>query len=603
MKRSGFSSLRVRLILLVLIAVIPAWVAMLYGALGERRLAIAEFQSDVRRLANLAARDEEQWIEGSRQTLIALGRFVYLHLGDRPACNGFFASLLKRYRHYVNFGAINSDGEILCSALPLDHPVKVADRSWFRRAVETHQFTLGGYQIEPVAGEPVLIAAYPVLCPGGRIVAVVFAALDLKWLNRFEFDVEEQLPRGTSLVQIDHTGVILARHPDSENGPGQRLDEGEIVKAVLEKQRGLVEVSAPDGTTWLHAFAPVRPSLKGREVYLILSIRKEAAFAAANRVLRGNLAALGIVVFLALVGVWFGGDLLILRRLRTLVDATRKLAAGHLDARSGVAHGRGELNQLALAFDEMASALQKREVEGRRVQEQLEKSREQLRELSNHLQAATEEERTRISREIHDDLGQVLTALKMDVSWLKKRVPRNQRPVLEKLESMSSLIDKTTKRVQRLSAELRPGILDDFGLPAAIEWQAGEFQERTGIRCKVNVDGEKTNLNREQSTAVFRVFQESLTNVFRHARATEVEVTLRQEDNRLILDVKDNGKGITEEEVTAPGSFGFIGMRERVHPWGGKVKITGARGEGTRVTVTMPFDEETDHHDTSHHSR
>jgi len=160
----------------------------------------------------------------------------------------------------------------------------------------------------------------------------------------------------------------------------------------------------------------------------------------------------------------------------------------------------------------------------------------------------------------------------------------------EKTRSMEGLIDATIRTVQRLSGELRPGLLDDLGLSAAIEWQSEEFQKRTGVPCAVCVDLQDTTLSRELTTALFRVFQETLTNVIRHAQATRVDVRLQAVGNQLVLEVKDNGKGITEKETEEPKAFGLIGMRERVLAFKGKFDISGRPGQGTTVTVTIPLD-------------
>ncbi len=222
------------------------------------------------------------------------------------------------------------------------------------------------------------------------------------------------------------------------------------------------------------------------------------------------------------------------------------------------------------------------------VEEELKNSREQLRVLLAHLQSVREDERTRISREIHDELGQSLTALKLDLSWLLKRLNKEQKPLVEKAGLMSKLIDMNIQTVKRISAELRPGLLDDLGLPAAFEWQAEDFQKRTGIHCEVRIHPEDIALDRNLSTAMFRIFQETLTNVVRHAKARNVSVTLRKKKEAVLLEVKDDGKGITEKQISSPKSIGLIGMRERVHFFGGSVKISGKKDKGTIVTVTIP---------------
>lgn len=235
-------------------------------------------------------------------------------------------------------------------------------------------------------------------------------------------------------------------------------------------------------------------------------------------------------------------------------------------------------------FGIMQDVTERKQVEGA-----LRESREQLRNLSLHVEALREEDRTTIAREIHDELGQALTALKIDVSWLKKHVTAESTALLNKIAVMEDLIDSTLQSVKRISTQLRPGLLDDLGLSAAIEWQTGEFQQRTDIRCDVRIDPAEIIVNTMLSTAVFRIFQEALTNVVRHAQATHVQVVLTKDADTLMLDVRDNGIGITTAQIANPKSFGLIGIRERVQFLGGQVTFQGSPNEGTTVTVTVPL--------------
>ena len=223
------------------------------------------------------------------------------------------------------------------------------------------------------------------------------------------------------------------------------------------------------------------------------------------------------------------------------------------------------------------------------AEEQLKSSREQLRALSAHLQSIREEERTLIAREIHDELGQELTGLKMDLSWLSKRLPRDQESLVKKTESMFKLIDTTIQSVRRISTKLRPGVLDDLGLTAAIEWQAQDFQNRTGIQCDFNSNLREGDSDRDRTTTVFRILQETLTNVARHASATRVDICLKEEAGGIVLTVEDNGRGITEREISDPKSLGLLGMRERALVFGGEIKISGAPGKGTTVMLRIPL--------------
>jgi signal transduction histidine kinase len=215
-------------------------------------------------------------------------------------------------------------------------------------------------------------------------------------------------------------------------------------------------------------------------------------------------------------------------------------------------------------------------------------SREELRSLSTRLQSLREEERTTLAREIHDELGQALTALNMDLSWLSNKLPKSQPPLLKKVESMSAVVAATMQTVKRLSSELRPGLLDDLGLVAAMQWQADEFGKRTWIKMKISFLPEEMTVERDLSTAIFRIFQELLTNIARHAKATRVEVSLKRKAGALELRVKDNGRGIKKTEIANPRSLGLIGVRERALAFGGQVEIVGVPRQGTRVVVRLP---------------
>jgi len=219
---------------------------------------------------------------------------------------------------------------------------------------------------------------------------------------------------------------------------------------------------------------------------------------------------------------------------------------------------------------------------------ELDRHRAQLRGLAARLEAAREAERARIAREIHDELGQALTALKIDVLWLKKRVPASSPELGRKLDDMGTIIDSTAQGIQRVAAELRPSVLDELGLRAAIEWEAREFATRTGIECQVNLPEGQPALDPSRATAVFRIFQEALTNVARHAAATQVLVRLAVAPRALELTVQDNGRGIREGALHDARSLGLLGMRERASNFQGNVTITGLPGAGTTLTLTMP---------------
>lgn len=245
-------------------------------------------------------------------------------------------------------------------------------------------------------------------------------------------------------------------------------------------------------------------------------------------------------------------------------------------------------NDLRMANEE----LRKEIAERKQAETELRITSEQLRALSARLQSAREAEGTRIAREIHDELGSVLTGLKWDLEEISRMLStqpgQSQFAVmLEKVRALIKLIDMSVSTLRRIASELRPSILDDLGLVAAIEWQTQQFQGRTGIVCVCDCVLDKVELTEEQSTAVFRILQEALTNVLRHAQATKVDIKTDKENGYFVLSVSDNGKGMTESEKSEQQSLGILGMRERAHLVGGEISITSAQDQGTVVTVRV----------------
>ena len=222
------------------------------------------------------------------------------------------------------------------------------------------------------------------------------------------------------------------------------------------------------------------------------------------------------------------------------------------------------------------------------AEELLKKSYDDIRRLASHLERVREEERIHIAREIHDELGQQLTVLKMDIAWLNKKIDKKDIQVKERINELLSVVDNTVKTVRRISTELRPSILDDLGLFAALDWQCTEFEKRTGIKTSFLSGAENIKLPAEISTGLFRIFQESLTNVARHAGATKMSTKLDIENGEILLTIKDNGKGFLITGIENKKTLGILGMRERVSLMGGEFKLFSIPGKGTEIKVSVP---------------
>jgi len=221
------------------------------------------------------------------------------------------------------------------------------------------------------------------------------------------------------------------------------------------------------------------------------------------------------------------------------------------------------------------------------AEQEIRESRRRLSELTSHLEKVKEQERTRIAREIHDDIGGNLTAIKIDLLWLSGKVPAAEKSLTAKIRQLESLVDDTIRTTSRIGRDLRPGILD-LGLAAAIEWAASDFERRMDIPCSVKCATEDMEIDPDTANALFSIFRETLTNITKHAGATLVETLLQVEDDMLSLTVEDNGRGIAAADMGKAGSFGLRGMAERAAQLGGTVTVTGAPGSGTRVAVRMP---------------
>jgi signal transduction histidine kinase len=230
----------------------------------------------------------------------------------------------------------------------------------------------------------------------------------------------------------------------------------------------------------------------------------------------------------------------------------------------------------------------------KQVEMALRRSEAQLHALAARLQAVREEERTSIAREVHDVLGQLLTGLSMDMAWLEKRLskvadPALRQTMIDKLAEVQRLIDAMIRTVQEISSELRPSVLDNLGLDSAIRFEVNRFWQRTNIACTVEPPDAMPPLDVERATGAFRIFQEILSNIARHAQATQVSIHLAATADSLMLEVRDNGRGITPEQVAGANSLGLLSMRERAAQLGGHIDLAGEPGRGTTVTVTMPL--------------
>jgi signal transduction histidine kinase/ActR/RegA family two-component response regulator len=356
--RFRLNSLRSRLMLLVALAMMPLALMTVLAGVRERAHTIQASEEHLRRLTALAAANEAQSIQGARQILVDLASVPDL-MGDTARCTALLSDVLDRNEGFVNFGLIQLNGDVTCSAVPLLHSVNLGDRSHFRRAVDERRFIAGDYVFGRVIKKHTINLTYPVIDRAGKVLAVVFAAMDLEALDTFINDID--LPPGSILTTFDARGAIISRRPEPETWFGKPVPQ-----AMLEAMRapgasaGAVTLHGRDGIERLHSFARVgTPTLTDYTV--TIGIPTEGILRAARHDQIMSLLGLGATILLALLAAWLVGDVLIVRRVHKLMGTAERLAAGDLEARSRIDYGNEEIGSLAQALDRMAAALQKKE--------------------------------------------------------------------------------------------------------------------------------------------------------------------------------------------------------------------------------------------------
>ncbi len=562
------------------IVTVPALAMILLTAAGQRNATMRAVEADSLRVARLASREHAREISAGRELLASLGSIPGAAEDSAGKCPAFFSPLLRGFPHFANLGILTDTGRVTCSVAPVPHPVDMSQTPAFQRAVHSQTVESGDYQIGLIVQRPVLVLAYAVRDASGGVQRVLFVALELGWFGKLAEQAE--LPAQTVLTLVDRQGRILARSADSERWVGSTHTGIAAVLAAPRRGRYVGSAVDIDGVSRLLSIAPLASM---EDVYALVGVPSTLAFAPADRALWQQIAALvALTLFAAAVGL-LGTEVFVLRGIRALVSATQRLAEGDPHARAPERLPESEIAVLARTFNSMADVLERRQREAEEHAAELRASERQLRALSQGLQSAREEESARIARELHDQLGQSLTALKLDIAAVARKAPDSAVPLGE----LGGRVDEMVQLVRDISTALRPGVLDQLGLEAALEWQAGEFERHGGIHCELEIAAPILAVDPTQATAIFRVFQEALTNVTRHAEATHVRASLTQSAEALTLEVIDDGKGLPEGVADDSTSLGLLGMRERARLIGGTLDLTSAPGAGTRVSLVVPM--------------
>ncbi|MBI4794745.1 MAG: response regulator [Deltaproteobacteria bacterium] len=379
------NSLRFRLIIIFFLAIIPMAGLIIYNNWEQRQLATLTSQKELLGVVKNCVSDYTHTIQQTRQLLAALAAFPAVIQQEANSCSELFARIVKEDSLYLNIMATRQDGEIFATAKPLPPrgPHNLTDRLYFKRILQTKQFSLGELVIGRATGMATLPCAYPILDHSGQFQGVVAAGLNLSRLNRI-FQITD-FPGDACFGIIDNRGRIMYQHPEPDKWIGKDLSHAEIIQVILAQKQGLVEARGIDGKKRLYSFLPLGGATQ--EGFVFYGIPTQIIYAPLRQALIRNLSSLGGVTVFALVLSWLLGYLFVIRRMNILTKATKQVAAGDLSARTGMNYGKGEIDLLACAFDEMAGTLRKREIERRQSEEDLRKSEEKYRLLVNQIPA------------------------------------------------------------------------------------------------------------------------------------------------------------------------------------------------------------------------
>lgn len=603
-------NLRTRLVAVIFVALLPAFVLVITLAAFERSRAQESAKLESMALAQLLRSQYEEVISSTQRSLEWLVQSPEISGADAAACSAKLQQFYEISGQFLGMSVAQPDGTVKCMAAqqPVSGTLSSAGQLFFERAVATKAFAVGDVQRGRDSNTPSLTVGLPVLDENGNIKVVVGAGLNVDLLGR-RF-TNNQFYQYASLILIDRNGTVLLRHPDDEGLVSTNVSDTQVFQTAVARRDGWIEAPGLIGNRRLFAFTPVGASSQP-DMYAFAGLSTDYIYAGVDRMMRLSLVGLAVIGLAALASAWISAELMIVRRTQKVVDAALRMRAGDFSARVGLLGDSSEMGQLAQTFDSMAAALEERDDENARLIDQMQqlnaelesrviKRTEQLqvsntklletqadlRRLSEELMRSIEQERTRISREIHDQLGQLLTAIKMELRTIERAAGRDPVKVDERLDETFQLVDQTIRTIRRIASDLRPGILDDFGLEAAVEWQVTQFRDRTGIAIDLNTELEEERISKDMSTAAFRVLQEALTNVARHAEASYVEVSMRTTNAELLLRVADNGKGMKIDPSRR--SLGLVGMRERARQLGGSVHVSNL-DQGVSVEMRVPL--------------
>ena len=605
-----FSRLRVRLLFLVFLAVLPILGLVLYTSIEQRTEAMAEAKASALRLVRMAASEQKQHIEAGRQLLITLAQLSEVRQGEARACELLFSNLLTVHRIYANFGLIGPDGQLVASGIP-GRRAYLGDRGYFQRARETLRFQIGDYQKGRISGKPTVNLAYPLRDSSGSFIGVVYAALDMNWLN--QLIARADLPDRSTLTAIDRNGTVVLRYPDREAWAGKSAKHIQgIAKILASNKEDTVRKIELDDAKRVYAYTPLSRTEGIADAWVLVGIPAEAALAPVHRTLVANLIYLSFVTALAVAAAWFGGDFFILQKVHALVAATRRLAGGDLKARTQVADDRGELGELAHAFDEMAHSLEQRVAER-------EKARDQLKTLNEELEQRVARRTVELKRS-NEDLEQfayvashdLQEPLRMVTSYMQLLRQRYKGELDADAQEFIAFALDGAERMQRLIVDLltysRVGT--KAKPPVTIEMSQVVERALTNLTVAIEESGAKISHSTlpvicGDGGQLTQLFQNLIANAikFRSERALKIYIDAKPEGNGWHFCVADNGIGIPKKDFERifiifqrlhtrekyPGTgIGLSICKKIVERHGGRIWIESEEGQGTTFHFFLP---------------
>lgn len=610
-----FSRLRVRLLALVLLAILPALGLVLYTAIDQRRQATKEAIASAQRIVRIAAAAQKQYIETSRQLLLTLAQLGEVRPDRAGDAEALFRALLPVHASYANIGAIDAEGYLFASAVPATNRVYLGDRSYFKKALETQKFALGDFQTGRVTGKATLNMAHPIpRGSSGQFHGVVFVALDLNWFNQLAAKAE--LPDGSTLTVIDRHANILVRYsiPESDrNWVGESLKANSRIVEFLNRGGDSSGISVGlDGVKRLYTSTPLNRTGGIADAHVIVGIPVQVAYEAANHTLAQNLIILGIVSLLAMAAAWISSDAFVLRHVRGLVTAAKRMRMGNLSARSGVEHGPGEIGELARSFDEMAAALEQQVAD-------LRKAEEDLKELNEDLEKRVIDRTLELKRS-NEDLEQfayvashdLQEPLRMITNYLQLLRQRYKEQLDTNAHDFIGFALDGSKRMNQLIHDLLSYSRVGTHGKELVVTECGQALADALANLTVAIEESKAEITHDTLPSVVgdevqltQLFQNLIGNAvkFRGDVPPKIHVGVQRKGADWEFTVRDNGIGIAEQDFQRifivfqrlhsrekyPGTgIGLSVCKKIVERHGGRIWVESKVGRGTTFHFTIP---------------